>query len=446
MKTITCPCCMRQFEMEAENISGRFRCPDCHIRFAVDADGTTTEINDSEEVFLLFPRNLQLSIWERLFFAAAWIIWTYVLFASMNYRDFYDSYREIDPKGEYFFATFSILLPLLNLPGIIYLLRSVVATVLSSKLKVVTCCMILIMFFMPITNIFMGLFFILDGFTPAKKYIILFGKKNYWILPLSLICLTIPVTLLFQPHPRLLTLEITNYFCGKAHYALPNNLTHIPILCGNPTTIHIPQNIVRINERAFEQNRNLTVLNLPESIRQIGDSAFAYCDSLTTINIPSQMTDIGKAVFYGCHSLKVMTIPGNVKTIGKEAFSFSGLVEVTFSSGVTVIGPSAFYGCNDLKNITIPSSIKNIDSLAFARSGLMEVKLNPGVAVIGSEAFFSTALKEVNIPDSVIEIGDRAFAGCKNLQKVILPRRFAKNKENIFETNVYRGIKFFYTD
>ena len=83
---------------------------------------------------------------------------------------------------------------------------------------------------MPIANIFVGLFYILDGLTPAKKYTFLFGKKSYWILPLSLICLTIPVTLLFQPHPRLLTLEITNYFYGKAHYALPNNLTHIPIL------------------------------------------------------------------------------------------------------------------------------------------------------------------------------------------------------------------------
>ena len=443
MKIITCPRCMRQFEVEAENISGRFRCPDCHIRFAVDADGATTEIDDSKEVFLLFPRNLQLSIWERLFFAAAWIIWIYVLFAFVLYNEIH---------GFEFYATFSILLPLLNLPVIICLLRSSIVSVFPSKklkfliLKAFVCCIFLIMFFMPIANIFWGLFFILDGLTPAKKYFILFGKKNYWILPLSLICLTIPVTLLFQPYPRLLTLEIANYFCGKAHYALPNNLTHIPILCGNPTTIHIPQNIVRINERAFKQNRNLSVLNLPESIRQIGDSAFAYCDSLTTINIPSQMTDIGKAVFYGCHSLKVMTIPGNVKTIGKEAFAGSGLAEVTFPSGVTVIGPSAFYGCNDLKNITIPGSIKNIDSLAFARSGLMEVKLNPGVAVIGSEAFYSTALKEVNIPDSVVEIGDRAFAGCKNLRKVTLPRRFAKNKENIFETKVYREIEFFYTD
>ena len=437
MKIITCPSCMRQFEVEAKNIPGRCRCPDCLIFFAVDADGATTEIDASKGGRLLLPRNLQLSIGERLFFAAAWIIWTYVLFAFTNYNEI---------RGFEFSATFSILLPLLNLPGIICLLRSSIASVMSSTLKAVVCCMILMMCFMPIANIFLGLFFILDGLTPAKKYTFLFGKKSYWILPLSLICLTIPVTLLFQPYPRLLTLEIANYFCGKAHYALPNNLTHIPILCGNPTTIHIPQNIVKINEKAFMHNRNLTVLNLPESICQIGDSAFAHCDSLTTINIPSKITNIGKAMFYGCDSLKVITIPENVKTIDKEAFAGSGLVEVTFSPGVTVIGPSAFYGCNDLKNITIPGSVKNIDSLAFARSGLMEVKLNPGVAVIGSEAFYSTALKEVNIPDSVVEIGDRAFAGCKYLQKVTLPRRFAKNIENIFETNVYREIKFFYTD
>ena len=139
MKIITCPSCMRQFEVEAKNIPGRCRCPDCLIFFAVDADGATTEIDASKGGCLLLPRNLQLSIGERLFFAAAWIIWTYVLFA-------FTIYNEI--RGFEFFATFSILLPLLNLPGIIYLLRSVVATVLSSKLKVVTCCMILIMFFM----------------------------------------------------------------------------------------------------------------------------------------------------------------------------------------------------------------------------------------------------------------------------------------------------------
>ena len=40
---------------------------------------------------------------------------------------------------------------------------------------------------------------------------------------------------------------------------------------------------------------------------------------------------------------------------------------------------------------------------------------------IGSQAFYQTALKELELPDGLREIGDSAFLKCNNLESVKIP-------------------------
>lgn len=61
------------------------------------------------------------------------------------------------------------------------------------------------------------------------------------------------------------------------------------------------------------------------------------------------------------------------------------------------IGESAFKNCNNLKNISLPEGLK----------------------CIGNSCFYKCDLNKIVIPNSVMVMGDDAFAFCAGLKKVI---------------------------
>jgi hypothetical protein len=65
-------------------------------------------------------------------------------------------------------------------------------------------------------------------------------------------------------------------------------------------------------------------------------------------------------------------------------------------NSVTSIGESAFSGCTNLTNVNIPDSVTNIGPFAFS----------------------GTSLTNVTIPGSVTNIGNSAFSSCRGLTKV----------------------------
>ena len=63
-----------------------------------------------------------------------------------------------------------------------------------------------------------------------------------------------------------------------------------------------------------------------------------------------------------------------------------------------------------VKLITIPGSIKNIGERAFANcKKLQKATINEGVKKISKEAFSCTTLEEITIPSTVTELGKNAF-------------------------------------
>lgn len=103
---------------------------------------------------------------------------------------------------------------------------------------------------------------------------------------------------------------------------------------------------------------------------------------------------------------------------------------------VTAIGSSAFLNLTATK-ITLPNSIISIGEGAFACcEWLTEIEIPNSVASIGSSAFSTCkALAEVRIPENVTEIGERAFWGCKNLKKVVVPASVTDIGEDAFTYN-----------
>lgn len=230
-----------------------------------------------------------------------------------------------------------------------------------------------------------------------------------------------------------------------------------------------------ICDNAFESGA-LVCINLPNSIKKIGDSAFSGCRSLKQINIPSSVIYFGKYVFNGCSALEHIDIPASLKTIKKSSFKdCSSLKDITLPSEVIEIHDYAFYNCNHLKELHLPDGLEHIGNNAFGNcsriqeitipSSVKEISGNPfgaenntvickssqfvvykgglytsnkktllsclsnevafdvadGVEIVSDCAFYEKRhLQKINLPPSLIEIGDKAFWGCDFI-KIQLP-------------------------
>ena len=270
------------------------------------------------------------------------------------------------------------------------------------------------------------------------------------------------------------------YMCSALEsITIPNNVTSIGASvfdgCSGLTSITIPNNVTIIGVRAFSDCKGLTSITIPARVASIGNYAFEKCTDLKEINvdennskyssadgvlfnkdneektltaypagktgvykIPTDVTNIGIGAFSGCTGLKSIEIPNNVNRIEVNVFQgCSSLESITFASGslLTSIGNGAFNGCSALKSIEIPNNVTVIGNNAFSKcaikdattgsiTGLTSITFEPDseLTSIEAEAFFEcSALKSIEIPNSVTSIGNSAFSACKGLTSITIP-------------------------
>lgn len=109
----------------------------------------------------------------------------------------------------------------------------------------------------------------------------------------------------------------------------------------------------------------LTSVQLPSTLKRIGESAFENCMELTEISLPEGLESLGDGAFYYCEKLSEVLLPDNLESIGDSVFAgCKALESLTLPTRLKTIGYSAFKGCG-LKEITIPESVVNIGSGAF---------------------------------------------------------------------------------
>lgn len=139
---------------------------------------------------------------------------------------------------------------------------------------------------------------------------------------------------------------------------------------GNDAHVDIPTNIT------------VTVLN---------DFLFKNHTEITSVTIPDTVLEIGGFIFDGCTGLKSVEIPSSVVSMWQYAFTRTSLEEVEIPGSIKRIIPFTFFDSRDLK----------------------VVRFNEGTEKVLAWAFKDcVSLTDVYLPESLIDISDKAFEGC----------------------------------
>ena len=72
-------------------------------------------------------------------------------------------------------------------------------------------------------------------------------------------------------------------------------------------------------------------------------------------------------------------------------------------------------------------------SINNTRSAKIDFILPTSTRIIEDEAFTEIDATSIELGDNVESIGSRAFANCKNLQQIIIPKSVVEISENAFE-------------
>ena len=205
------------------------------------------------------------------------------------------------------------------------------------------------------------------------------------------------------------------------------------------TTATIPETVIcngttysvtSIGGSAFENCSSLTSITIPNSVMSIGSSAFRGCSSLTSVTIPNSVTSIGDEAFWGCTNLTDIIWNAkkcsdfSYKKIGKKylskIFESSNIKSFTFGKDVEYIPAYLCFMLSNLTSVIIPNSVTNIGLRAFhGCSSLNYVTIGNSVETVASGAFFEcSSITSITIPNSVTSIGNSAFDGCSALDTI----------------------------
>lgn len=224
-------------------------------------------------------------------------------------------------------------------------------------------------------------------------------------------------------------------------------------------SIVIEDGITSIGGGAFYSFSSLETVSIPDSVTSIGDYAFWCCSELKSIDIPENVTYIGYIAFERCTDLEAISIPDGVTELEPRTFEECIGIKTLNLNNVTVIGEDALSWLTGLETITVaednpafevgsdgvlysedmtelvmypvasrntsyvlPEIITKVPDFAFECARYLNyVTLHDKVTELGTYAFAMSAIREIDLPDSLKTIGEGCFYFTDLLKEIKIP-------------------------
>lgn len=183
--------------------------------------------------------------------------------------------------------------------------------------------------------------------------------------------------------------------------------------------------VTSIDDYAFYQCSGLTSVVIPNSVLTIGESAFRSCTQLDSIVFPNSVVSIGDNALD--RTLWLNNQPEGLVYAGTVAYQYKGTMpdgtSISLKDGTKGISNRLFINCTALSSIELPNTVLLIGDYAFyGCSELTNIEMSTSLINIGYYAFGSCSrLNSINLPNSIKNIASYAFSGCSGLKSLVIP-------------------------
>ena len=141
--------------------------------------------------------------------------------------------------------------------------------------------------------------------------------------------------------------------------------------------------------------------------------------------------------FYSNSTLKKIIAPANLEKTQQAWFSNTLATELIFPGNKLHFFGGASYN-EKLKSITLPNSVEELGEKAFEGGSFETITLSSKLKTIPAETFKGCRLlTQITIPASITEVGSLAFKGCNKLKSIIFLCPAPKFTTNADEENAF---------
>ena len=173
--------------------------------------------------------------------------------------------------------------------------------------------------------------------------------------------------------------------------------------CGKDASVLFENCSGYIDKRAFQYG-DLVSLTVRACELEIDDSAFSTCEALTSVVFEDSTIEMGEYAFFTCGDSAVVEMSGCSVVMDDRAFQYSSLSSLTITGEKAEMGDSVFSHCEDLTSVSIDCASVVMGEYAFT----------------GCEDLVSLSICDNGNEDNEIELDDRVFQYCEELQTVVI--------------------------
>ncbi|ELP91726.1 hypothetical protein EIN_521130 [Entamoeba invadens IP1] len=241
-----------------------------------------------------------------------------------------------------------------------------------------------------------------------------------------------------------------------------------------------------ISKIGLYENQSITKVDLNTSLEQLGFNQIVL-NSLTSLFIPSTVALVDDYCIGCCNSLKNFVVPKYATSICKNAVCQELITRILFPknttqfdckfdcwqfnefeipNGVKEVEENTFRECHNLEKIVIPSTVTKINENFVVKctklseieilqsdnnSNLLDVekvilkkhkilhdlvKIPEYIDTLDFGTNFAENVTQINVPNTITKIGNKAFSGVINLCELTLPDTLKEIGKHIFSHNI----------